>query len=99
MKIACIGNATFDMTVSGDEFIKEGVRNSYTNATFTAGGPASNAASVIAKFGGNVDFYGQIGKDVNGEFVYKEMLSENINLKHLNVNNKLLTPFSFIIIN
>lgn len=99
MKIACIGNATFDMTVSGNEFIKEGVRNSYTNATFTAGGPASNAASVIGKFGGNVDFYGQIGKDVNGEFIYKEMLSENINLKHLKVTDKLLTPFSFIIIN
>ena len=99
MKIACIGNATFDMTVSGNEFIKEGVRNTYTNATFTAGGPASNAASVIAKFGGDVDFYGQIGKDVNGEFVYKEMLNENINLKHLKVTDKLLTPFSFIIIN
>lgn len=99
MKIACIGNATFDMTVSGDKFIKEGVRNSYTNATFTAGGPASNAASVIGKFGGNVDFYGQIGNDVNREFVYKEMLSENINLKHLKVTDKLLTPFSFIIIN
>ena len=99
MKIACIGNATFDMTVSGDKFIKEGVRNSYTNATFTAGGPASNAASVISKFGGNVDFYGQIGNDVNGRFVYEEMLNENINLKHLKVNDKLLTPFSFIIIN
>ena len=99
MKIACIGNATFDMTVSGEKFIKEGVRNTYTNATFTAGGPASNAASVIAKFGSYVDFYGQIGKDVNGEFVYKEMLNENINLKHLKVTDKLLTPFSFIIIN
>ena len=99
MKIACIGNATFDMTESGNKFIKEGVRNTYTNATFTAGGPASNAASVIAKFGCIVDFYGQIGNDVNGEFIYKEMLKENINLKHLKITDKLLTPFSFIIIN
>ena len=82
IKIACIGNATFDMTVSGKEFIKEGLRNSYTNATFTAGGPASTAASVISKFGGNVDFYGQIGNDVNGRFVYEEMLKENIDLKN-----------------
>lgn len=99
MKIACIGNATFDMTVSGNKFIKEGVRNSYTNATFTAGGPASNAASVLGKYGSNVDFYGQIGNDTNGNFVYEEMLKENINLKHLNITNNSLTPFSFIINN
>ncbi len=99
MKIACIGNTAYDCTVSGESFIREKVRNSYKNAVFSVGGPTSNAASVLAKFGNYVEFYGQVGNDENGKFIYNEMTKENINLKHLNVSNKVMTPFSFVIIN
>jgi len=99
MLIACIGNAAYDCTVSQKGFLKEGVRNSFDNAVFCTGGPASNAASVLAKFGNNVEFYGQIGNDVNGEFIYNQMSKENIDLRHLNISKDAMTPFSFIIIN
>ena len=99
MKIACMGNTAYDCTVSGDTFLMEGVRNSFDNAIFSVGGPTSNAASVLAKFGNYVDFYGQIGNDENGKKVYKEMYRENINLNHLNISNDVITPFSFVIIN
>lgn len=99
MRIACIGNAVYDITVSSENFLVEGVRNSFTNASFNAGGPASNAASVIARFGNEVDFYGRIGNDENGKYIYNKMQSENINLKHLTISETVMTPFSFVILN
>lgn len=104
MKIACIGNITDDLTVSSKEFIKEGGRISFfeDEVTKTVGGPASNAASVIAKYNDNehiIDLYGQLGMDVNGEFVKKELIKEGFTLKHINFTNDVMTPYSFIIIN
>lgn len=99
MKIACIGNVVYDFTVSSNKFIVEGIRNSFEDAVLNVGGPASNAASVIAKFGGQVDFYGRIGNDENGKYIYKKMALENINLEHLNICDSIMTPFSFVLLN
>ena len=99
IKIACIGNAAYDYVVSGDEFIKEGVRNSFYDVVFSAGGPASNAASVLARFGNQVDFYGQVGADENGRYILNQMNSEKINTRNLHLFDKVMTPFSFVIIN
>lgn len=99
MHIACIGNIVYDYTVSSDKFLKEGVKTSFTNPVFSAGGPASTAASVITKFGNKVDFYGRIGNDEPGKYVYRKMLSENIDLRHVNISNEVSTPFSFVMLN
>ena len=99
MKIACFGNLTFDNTVYGDKFIVEDERNSFDYSTMTPGGPASNAASVIAKFGNQVDFYGRIGNDAYGAFVRDMLKDENIDISHLKESDSVSTPFSFIIIN
>ena len=48
MRIACIGNAVYDFTVSSNEYIKKGVRTSFYDPIYSVGGPASNAAAVIA---------------------------------------------------
>lgn len=104
MKIAVIGNITDDLTVSKDNFIKEGGRVSFfeDEVNKNVGGPASNASSVINKFNQNehqIDFYGQIGNDTSGNFVKQELLKEGTNFKHINISNKIMTPYSFIIIN
>ena len=99
MRVACIGNAVYDFTVSGCEFIVEGERNSFIDADYSAGGPASNAASVISRFGTNVDFYGRVGNDVTGKFVYDKMVADKVNVGHVCVSNELMTPFSFVMIN
>ena len=99
MKIACIGNAVYDCTVSGDGFISEGIRNTYTNANFNAGGPAFNAASVIKRFGGDVDFYGRVGNDEFGKYIVNTLINEKINISNIQISNNIQTPFSFVIIN
>lgn len=103
MKIACIGNITYDLTVIGDKFIKEGGKSSFSEATFTVGGPAANAAYVINKFNKDseniIHFYGQIGTDTNGDFIYNKLSEENLDINHINRKNNLFTPFSYIIVN
>ena len=99
MKIACIGNITYDYTVTTENFIKEGLKASFINPTYTVGGPASNAAYVISKFKNKVDFYGQIGQDNFGNYIYNELYNEKVSLSHLSVYEKTSTPFSFIIVN
>lgn len=104
MKIGIIGNITDDLTVSKNEFIKEGGRVSFfeDEVNKNVGGPASNAASVINKFNNDkhkIDFYGQIGNDASGKFVKEELLKEGTNFKHINISNNIMTPYSFIIVN
>ena len=99
MKIACIGNVVYDCTVTGDSYPKEGTKSSYYGAKYNTGGPASTAASVIAKYGTAVDFYGQVGNDITGTFVSNQMDTEGINLNHLGKSDKVMTPQGFIIIN
>lgn len=104
MKIAIIGNITDDLTVSKNSFIKEGGRVSFFEDEINknVGGPASNAASVINKFNNGkhiIEFYGQIGNDTNGNYVKEELLKEGTNFKHINISDKVMTPYSFIIIN
>ncbi|MBR3211011.1 MAG: carbohydrate kinase family protein [Bacilli bacterium] len=98
MKIACIGNIVYDCTVKSDEFVKEGGKYSFNNAVFATGGPASTAASVLAKYGDQVDFYGRIGKDAPGNIVFQEMLEEGINMKHVYISDEVMTPFGFILV-
>lgn len=99
MKIACIGNITYDYSVSKEGFIEEGIRNNFNNATMCPGGPASNAAYVISKFGNNVSLYGQIGNDEPGKYVYQQMRQEAIDISHVSISNNIMTPYSFIINN
>lgn len=107
MKIACIGNVTYDFTVLGSGFIKENGKSSFFEKTINAGGPACNAAYVISNYGRDdnssvqleVDFYGQIGNDSFGEWVYNNLQKDYLNIDHLNVSDNVMTPFSFIIIN
>ena len=94
MKIACIGNITYDYSVYKEGFIKEGLRNSFNNFSICPGGPASNAAYVLSKFGNNVSLYGQIGSDEQGQYIYNQMIKENINLSHVSISKEIMTPYS-----
>ena len=99
MKIACIGNAVLDHYFSGTgNLIIDGRRN-FDKSYLNVGGPSSTAASVIARFGNEVDFYGRVGNDMFGKMVYQKMNDEKINLNHLAISNEVETPCSCVIIN
>lgn len=99
MKIACIGNAVLDHYLSGERDLIIDERVNFDKSYQNIGGPASTAASVITRFGSDVDFYGRVGNDMFGDLVCQKMASENINLEHLVRSSDVDTPCSEVIIN
>lgn len=98
MKVASIGNITFDILAYCDVYAKEDTRNQINCVTPGFGGPAANASYVMALNGIDVDFYGIIGNDIYGKLVYDEAKQTNLNIDNLLIKENFQTPFSYIII-
>lgn len=98
MRVASIGNITFDILAYTDTFPKEDTRHKINGVISGFGGPAANASYVMALNGVGVDFYGIIGDDIYGKMIYGEDAPINLNLSHLLVKKDFNTPFSYILI-
>jgi len=51
MKILCIGNVSYDITYSMDEYPVENFKYRVKDKTVGGGGPSSNAAYLLGKMG------------------------------------------------
>ena len=99
MKILCIGHLTYDTTISMDEYPVENEKYRLTKKVECGGGPASNAAYLLGKWGMNTYFAGVAGNDIQGKRAKKEFESVNVNTKYLELNDKVETDSSYIIAN
>lgn len=99
MKALCIGHAAYDFTMPMDEYPKENFKYRVTNSVGCGGGPASNAAYLLSKWGINTYFAGVVGNDENGKLIEKEFKSIGVNTKYLEFDKKNPTTMSFIINN
>ena len=97
--IACIGNIAYDFVVFTKKYVAENSKASYAGCDINTGGPASNAACILSRFGNKVDFYGRIGNDDFGKEVFKKLSLEGINLTNVKIFKEVMTPFSFVIVN
>lgn len=98
VKIACIGNITYDILAYTKDFPKENSRWDYDKIITSTGGPASNAAFLLDKYNQNVDLYGIIGTDKFSKLAYKELKKSNINLENLIIKKNMSIPLSYIIV-
>ena len=99
MKALCIGHATYDFTMSMNDFPKENQKYRVNNTVECGGGPASNAAYLLSLWGVNTYFAGVIGNDENGRKIKEEFKEVNVNTKFLEVDKGNDTSLSFIVIN
>lgn len=99
MKILCVGSAAYDVTVPVENYPVENTKNRVNERTECGGGPASNAAYLMGKWGLDVYFAGAIGDDDNGKLIKQEFKSVNVNTKYLKEMKNKKTPISFIIAN
>ena len=72
MKILCLGNVAYDITLPMEDYPVENVKYRLTNRVECGGGQASNCAYLLAKWGMNVAFAGVVGNDYYGELIRKE---------------------------
>lgn len=99
MKVLCIGHSAYDITVPVDGYPTENTKNRVSNRVECGGGPASNAAYLLAKWGVDTFFAGVMGQDLYGDRIKEELLSVGVNIKYLQQNPKYNTTSSFILAN
>ena len=100
MKILCIGNASYDITIPFDGYPEENTKTRVSDMIECGGGPASNAAYLIGSWGMNeVYFAGVVGNDLYGRTVKDEFEGVGVKTDYLELRDGLRTTVSFIIAN
>lgn len=99
MKVMCIGQAAYDITLPLDHFPVENKKTRVNGKVECGGGSSSNCSYLLAKWGLDTYFAGIIGNDYYGQKIIKEYESVNVNMKYLQVSDKFSTTSSYIVAN
>lgn len=99
MEIACIGHSTYDITFPMESYPLENKKYRISNSIECGGGPASNAAYLLAKWGMKVSLISVIGNDYYGNKIFSGIKKIGINTDFLIIKNNYITSSSYIIAN
>lgn len=95
----CIGNASYDLTFILDSYPEENKKYVAKELIESAGGPASNEAYLLAKWGLKTEFIGLIGDDYFGKEILKDFRKTKVGTKFLEIRKEYHTPVSCISVN
>lgn len=99
MKVLCVGHVAYDITIPLEKFPEENTKNRVQSRVECGGGPASNAAYLLGKWGIETYIVGVIGNDLYGRNIKKEFEEIKVNTKYLEQNSEHQTTSSFILAN
>lgn len=99
MKIMCIGQSAYDITLPLDHYPIENKKVRVSGKVECGGGSASNCAYLLSKWGIDTYFAGVIGNDYYGSKIKDEYSGIGINMKYLQVDSSVPTTSSYIISN
>lgn len=99
MKFVCIGHSTYDITLPVNEYPKENLKYRIPNHIECGGGPASNGAYLLAKWGMDTTMVSIVGDDHYGHQIINEYEKVGINTRYVEVNKNHRTSSSYIIAN
>ena len=99
--IIAIGQSTVDINFSIVETIKENHKYRAEHKIMEVGGPAANAAAVMARWGdpGTVYLGSAIGNDIFGDYIRKALSGFGIADNYLFSDEEIPTPISNIVTN
>lgn len=83
MKAVCVGHSTFDITLPLDEFPEENTKVRINKRIECGGGPASNGAYLLAKWGCDTTIVSVIGDDYYGQRVFSDFVKIGANTDYL----------------
>lgn len=99
MRGLCIGHAAYDITLPVEAFPIENTKNRIGEKIECGGGPACNAAYLLAKWGINTFFAGVVGDDFYGKKVEEELQAIGMDLTYFEKSPNKRTTSSYIIAN
>ena len=99
MKIMCVGQSAYDITLPLDHYPIENKKVRVENKVECGGGSASNCAYLLAKWGMETYFAGIIGNDYYGKQIENEYKKVGVNTKYLQISDEFKTTSSYIIAN
>lgn len=99
MKVVCIGHSTYDTTLPMDEYPTENLKYRINNHIECGGGPASNGAYLLAKWGMDTSIMSVIGDDYYGERIIEDFKKIGADIKYLEQKENHMTSSSYIIAN
>ena len=99
MKVLCIGHATYDIVIPVSSYPVENTKNRVENILYCGGGPSSNAAYLLGKWGIDTYFCGLVGDDYESKVIEAELKHVGVNLDYLIKSKDYNTTKSYIIVN
>ena len=91
-KILCLGHASYDITIPMDKYPTENIKYRVLNRIECGGGPASNAAYLLGKWGMNTYFSGVLGNDIYGKRIKKNLKIYALILEIYNYKKNIKQP-------
>lgn len=95
--VLCVGQASFDLTMSVSHHPGPDEKCSATGLVTCGGGPAANAAVAVARLGGSSAFAGYLGEDIYGVKHLDELNRAGVHTD-LIVRGTCPTPLSIILV-
>lgn len=99
MKAICVGHSTYDTTLPVESYPIENYKYRIENHIECGGGPASNGAYLLAKWGIDTTICSIVGDDYYGDKVVEDFEKIGANTKYLEQKSNYQTDSSFIIAN
>ena len=97
--VLCVGHAAFDTSLFLDGFPEENGKLEVADLLTSGGGPAANAACLLAHWGLATAFAGVVGDDVYGKLVLQDFRTWGVDPSLTESRPGHTTPFSTILVN
>lgn len=99
MKILCIGQSTYDITLPIEEYPEENKKYKIKKVEGCGGGSSNNTAYLLALWGKKVFLASPIGKDEYGKKILNELHTVGVNTTFFEERKDINTTVSYIINN
>ena len=95
-KIAVIGSINMDMVISAERIPLKGETVYGENITYNPGGKGANQAVAMARLGAQVDMFGCVGNDENGQKMLENLQKNNVGIENVKVLDGVSTGLALI---
>ncbi len=99
MKVVCVGHSTYDTTLPMDLYPTENSKYRINKHIECGGGPASNGAYLLAKWGMDTTIVSIVGDDYYGDKVIEDFKNIGADITYLEKKENHMTSSSYIIAN